>query len=277
MTIEEVLWRIIARWRLYLALVPLAFILAGLLALPLLDKGYKAEAAVQLREEENRSQLGGLLSSLAPSDGYNALDAALSSRVLAARLAARPEVMDALNAASWKPSAAKRFADWAETRLFGLPTAGGADMTETLRAMLRRSLTVARLSPSSSVVRLEFAAPRQEAARLVLDAILLEADVVLRQSKITAYEERLQRVTAMLEEAAPESARKSLLDLHSRLLTNLVGARSLAPFAFVIVDQPMASGVRSRPSFLLAWGGLMVIGMALATAFALAAPRSRRR
>ncbi|GGE45642.1 hypothetical protein GCM10011317_00150 [Niveispirillum cyanobacteriorum] len=263
-----------AKWRWYLAALVLGFLATGLF-LPLLDKGYKAEATIQLREEQRSPQLSSILSSLSNSDSYNSLDAVLGSRTLAERLAARRDVVDALSIDKLRGSVMRRITNVIETGLFGMDSAGEAGLADNIRQLLVERLSLSRSGTTSSVVSIEFSARSEDASKLVLIAIMQEADTLLRAINVSGLEERQVRVNLMLQQAAVESTRKSLVTLYERLGGDLISARSLSPYAFTVIDAPSAATTRSRPNFIIIWVSLTAMLFVMISAVVVFSAKAR--
>lgn len=255
------------RWRWYALGVVLAFVATGVL-LPMLDKGYKAEATIQLREEQKSPQLSSILSSLSASDTYNSLDAVLGSRSLAEHLVARPDMVKALELDKQQGSILRDFSSFLESGLFGMEPAGKIAPVDDVRQRLSKRLSLSRSGTTSNVVAVEFSATKEEASEAVLSAVLEEADALMRRINISGMEGRQARVDVMLREASVESTRKSLLQLYERLGADLISARSLSPYAFTIIDAPSVATVRSRPSFIIVWIGITVMFAVVISALA---------
>jgi len=262
------------RWLLYIAAALLAFLATGLL-LPVLDKGYKAEATLQLREEQKTPQLSSILSSLSSSDGFNSLDAVLSSRLLAEKLASKPAIIKGLGLDQPRSDWFRDTTDLIETGLFRMEPAGRGDHVDDIRGLLSRRLKLSRAGTGSNVVTLEFSFRKKEVAQLLLEELIVEADLLLRDLNIVSLDQRLAKVSEMLTATATESTRKALVQLYDRLGAEQVSARSLSPYAFTIIDAAAATNVRSRPSFWIVWVGLTVLLAAFITAAIVFALRGR--
>lgn len=254
-----------ARWKLYLIALVVAFAATGLV-LPVLDKGFKAEATLQLREEQKTPQLSSILSSLSSSDGYNSLEAVLSSRLLASRLAQKPEIIRGLGLDRPRSEWLRDITDMVETGLFRLEPAGRGDNVDAILSLLSKRLKLSRAASSSNVVTVEFAFAEKDVARLVLGTLLAEADIVLRDLNMASLDRRLAHISNMMAQDNVESTRKSLGLLYDRLETELIGARSLSPYAYTIIDAPAVTNVRARPAFWLVFAGLFALFAAFITA-----------
>ncbi|MDG5496506.1 Wzz/FepE/Etk N-terminal domain-containing protein [Niveispirillum sp. BGYR6] len=265
-----------AKWFLYLGGLLVAFVLTGLV-LPFLDKGYVAQATLQLRDSETPTQFSGILSSLtSSSDSYNALEAVLTSRSLADRLAAKPEMVKALGIDPQQRSLLSKVREFIEDDLFQLDPMGREDGGDVIRGLLTQKVKLSRAASGSNVVELEFFFRKQGVSQPVLSTIISEADLILRGLRISGLQERLERINSMIESTTADSTRKSLLEMHSRLSAELVSAQSLSPFAFNLIDPAAAANVRVRPSFLLIWLGLTAVLTAFITAFIILAIRGQR-
>lgn len=266
-----------AKWLLYVIALIVAFILAGLL-LPVLDRGYVAQATLQLREDEKPTQLSSVLSSLASSgsDAYNSLEAVLASRLLAERLTKRPGLVENLGINPDRRGFLAGFSDAIETGLFRMEPAGRGTAADQIRDLLARRVKLTRAGTNSSVIEVEFAFKKPGLSQPMLAAILTETDAILRQLRIAGLEERIERIDGLIKETTAETTRKALLDIRARLAAEMVSGQSLEPFAFTVIDAPAAGNVRARPPFWLVWVGLTAVLLGLVTAYVVLSVRGRR-
>lgn len=256
-----------AKWLYYVIGLAASFILTGLL-LPILDKGYVAQATLQLRESESPTQFGGLLNSLtSSSDAYNSLEAVLTSRALAEKLANKPEIVKALDINPERRSWLSKVREFIETSIFQMDPLGKENADDIIRNLLVQKVKLTRSGNGSNVVELEFFFRKEGVSQPVLSNIIENTDVILRGLRISNLQERLKRISEMVDQTSVESTRKSLLDMHGRLSTELVSAQSLHPFAFNVIDAAATTNVRARPSFWLIWIGLYAALSAVITAF----------
>jgi uncharacterized protein involved in exopolysaccharide biosynthesis len=258
--------RLRAKWAYYVIGLAISFVLAGLI-LPVLDKGYVAQATLQLRESEAQTQFGGLLSSLtSSSDAYNSLEAVLTSRSLAEKLASRSDIVKALNIDPEHRSWPSKVREFIETGVFQMDPLGKENVSDIIRGLLVQKVKLSRSANGSNVVELEFSFRKEGVSQPVLSSIISDADLILRGLRISNLQERLKRINDMVDQTAVESTRKSLLDMHGRLSTELVSAESLYPFAFNVIDPAATTNVRARPSFWLIWIGVTAVLFAAITA-----------
>ena len=272
--LRAVVRAMLLRWKLYLLAMVVAFIATGLM-LPVLDKGFKAEATLQLRDEQKSPQLSSILSSLSASDGFNSLEAVLSSRLLSSRLAQRPEIIQGLGLDRLRSQWFRGLTDMVETGVFGLDPVGDGDNVDEILTLLSKRLKLTRAASGSNVVTVEFAFKNKEVAQLVLTDLLTEADIVLRDLNMANLGRRLEHISQMMAKDNIESTRKSLGLLYDRLEAELIGARSLSPYAYTVIDMPSVTNVRSRPPFWLIFVGLYALLAAFITAGIVFAVRGR--
>jgi uncharacterized protein involved in exopolysaccharide biosynthesis len=264
-----------AKWAYYVIGLVISFALSGLI-LPILDKGYVAQATLQLRDSESPTQFSGLLSSLtSSSDGYNSLEAVLTSRSLAEKLAGKPELIKLLDIRPERRSWLSQAREFIETSIFQMDPLGRENVADVIRGLLIQQVKLARAANGSNVVELEFYFRKEGVSKPVLSTIISETDLILRSLRISNLEERLARIGEMIDRTTVESTRKSLLDMHARLSTELVSAESLFPFAFNVIDAAAATDVRARPSFWLVWCGMAAVLSAFITAFIVLGIRGR--
>ncbi|WP_119680512.1 GumC domain-containing protein [Indioceanicola profundi] len=269
--LSEVATSFAQKWYIWPGIILLSALLTPVF-MNMLDRGYRAEATIVIREQENSSPLS-IIPGFQNSGGDSTFVAVVNSRSLAERLARDESLLALLGLPAVKLPLTQRVENNL-SEFAGLPSSSLPTSAESVHSTVKSGV---QLDTKSGIVKISFSNADPEVSSTLLSKILEESDELMKIIKLDEKRQRLIRLEQMLANVGSEPDRQSLITLHNRLSSSLAADQSLVPFAFTIIDSPSVWSQRNRPSLLLVFAGLVVITSAFAATIILAPHLIRRR
>jgi hypothetical protein len=297
--LDKLLRRAKQSWRLLAMLSAIAFVLS-LVAIAVWPRSYTAFATIAPATSLGTSDApGGAMSALAAIGGKSLLGGSsqvspfemyvdvLNSKRLAQQLAEKDHFLQIVFANKWDAQAHKwrprtgiiHFIGDSLKGVFGLTTKEAPDIDD-LSAFLSHNLVVANkeseTSPLSSIATIKFTFKDRAQTVAMLNAILSEADMILRVSRRTDVQSRIAYLTSALRNVEFAEQRQSLISILSTQEEQYTVIEADKRYAFALLDPPYASSVPTWPIPLLVVVGFLFAALVIWLGLILVLPENSR-